>query len=81
MRKLVIQMQHNNKTRRFSYVIKKIMNDDYTLSERDFYPPEDNRCLESNLDDTYDGKKNAFEKYCNDFNDRYDNDDYLDFEN
>lgn len=47
-----------NKKARSSNVTEKILNNDYTLSKYDFYPPEDNRTLKSGLVD-----KNNYQQY------------------
>lgn len=36
--------------------------DEYILTESDFYPPSDDRCLKSYIEDIYDGDN--FAEYC-----------------
>lgn len=43
---------------------KNNYNDYYELSERDFYPPEDNRTIETNIEERYNGE---FFDYANEY--------------
>lgn len=42
----------------------ELKSDEYILSEKDFYPPEDKRVLRTRL---YDVEKDGFNKYAEDF--------------
>lgn len=54
----------NNKKRNDKYNFDDILNEQYAdcLTEQDFYPPTDNRVLESYIEDIDDGDN--FTDYC-----------------
>ncbi len=54
--------------------MKKKKQFDYILSEEDFYPPSDNRCLKTNIYDVQDGEN--FLDYCEYFFSLLDTEDY-----
>ena len=37
--------------------------DGYVLSEKDFYPPSDNRILKTNIQELYDGEFSEYAEY------------------
>lgn len=49
------------------------------LSEKDFYPPEDNRVLKSNIYDIYKG--DTFAEYAKEIFDLYESEDYYETNN
>lgn len=51
--------------------INKLSGEDYELTEKDFYPPEDNRLYNSGIDDVIDG--DTFEEYIKYFYENYEN--------
>lgn len=54
----------------------RILNDDYTLTEKDFYPPSDNRTWKSNVRDIYDGDN--FDDFREEFFELLDEEEYFD---
>ena len=53
-----------------------ILNNDYTLTEEDFYPPYDNRSWKSNVRDICGGDN--FADFCEDFFELLDEEEYFD---
>ena len=71
-------MESKKKQYAVSEIAKKniMLDDDYCLTEQDFYPPSDNRTWKSNIEDI-DGGDN-FADYCDELFEMLDEEEYYD---
>lgn len=58
------------------HILRKLEKSEYDLSEKDFYPPYDNRVLESYVENIVDGDN--FADYCKYIFDIYEEEGYYD---
>lgn len=68
---ILSSMSEINKTKKVRSKSQKLIHlfEDYTISEKDFYPPEDNRVLQSGVEDIVNGDNfmdytKEYFKYC-----------------